>query len=180
MRVNLPLIGRTVSKTQGCYNCFHAEADPVKVLERWKTVDRPARDLQIAEAKQAAASAGNFDPGAVARFAKTGRNDQCPCGSGAKYKRCHLDKDKASESVMKRIEGIENATRIADNIEAAIGQGLYMICKNRGKPDKFDTYVNHRFLCDQWSAAQGASIAREGAAPDKLPEELKDIHGDGN
>jgi hypothetical protein len=40
--------------------------------------------------------------------------------------------------------------------------------------------VNHRFLCDKWSAAQGASVAREGAAPDKLPEELKDIHGDGN
>jgi len=179
MRVNLPLIGRTVSKTQGCYNCFHAEADPVKVMERWKTVDRPARDAQIAEAKQIAASS-NLDPSAVVRVAKTHRNAPCPCGSGQKYKRCHLDGDRAAEVVMRRIEGVENATRITDNIEAAIGQGLYMICKNRGKPDKFDTYVNHRFLCDKWSAAQGASVAREGAAPDKLPEELKDIHGDGN
>ncbi|MCF8460464.1 MAG: SEC-C domain-containing protein [Flavobacteriales bacterium] len=26
------------------------------------------------------------------RFPKTGRNDPCPCGSGKKYKHCHLRK----------------------------------------------------------------------------------------
>ena len=25
-----------------------------------------------------------------------GRNDPCPCGSGKKYKNCHLDKDQAA------------------------------------------------------------------------------------
>jgi hypothetical protein len=25
-----------------------------------------------------------------------GRNDPCPCGSGKKYKQCHLDKDEAA------------------------------------------------------------------------------------
>ena len=25
--------------------------------------------------------------------ARVGRNDPCPCGSGKKYKRCHLEKD---------------------------------------------------------------------------------------
>ena len=25
----------------------------------------------------------------AARFATTGRNDPCPCGSGKKYKKCH-------------------------------------------------------------------------------------------
>jgi uncharacterized protein YecA (UPF0149 family) len=25
------------------------------------------------------------------RFADVGRNDPCPCGSGAKYKKCHGD-----------------------------------------------------------------------------------------
>jgi hypothetical protein len=27
---------------------------------------------------------------------KIGRNDPCPCGSGRKYKKCHLDEDEAS------------------------------------------------------------------------------------
>ena len=29
----------------------------------------------------------------VAKKAKVGRNDPCPCGSGKKYKNCCLDKD---------------------------------------------------------------------------------------
>ena len=35
------------------------------------------------------AAAGNADE-ARARLASTGRNDSCPCGSGKKYKKCHL------------------------------------------------------------------------------------------
>lgn len=31
------------------------------------------------------------------RLKQTGRNDACPCGSGRKYKRCHLREDEASE-----------------------------------------------------------------------------------
>jgi tetratricopeptide (TPR) repeat protein len=31
-------------------------------------------------------------------MAMPGRNDPCPCGSGKKYKRCCLDKDKAEQS----------------------------------------------------------------------------------
>jgi preprotein translocase subunit SecA len=27
------------------------------------------------------------------RLSSTGRNDPCPCGSGKKYKKCHLQKD---------------------------------------------------------------------------------------
>src|SRR4051794_15763362 len=34
-----------------------------------------------------------------ARGMKIGRNDPCPCGSGRKYKRCHLDRDRAQERV---------------------------------------------------------------------------------
>jgi len=32
-------------------------------------------------------------------MAKIGRNDQCPCGSGKKYKRCCLPKNQANQSV---------------------------------------------------------------------------------
>lgn len=29
---------------------------------------------------------------------KTGRNDECPCGSGKKYKKCHLEADEKAKS----------------------------------------------------------------------------------
>jgi hypothetical protein len=32
------------------------------------------------------------------RFKTTGRNDDCPCGSGKKYKKCHLREDEESLS----------------------------------------------------------------------------------
>jgi hypothetical protein len=32
------------------------------------------------------------------RLRDTGRNDDCPCGSGKKYKKCHLREDEAKES----------------------------------------------------------------------------------
>jgi len=36
---------------------------------------------------------------ARARLADTGRNDSCPCGSGKKYKKCHLAGDEAAVAV---------------------------------------------------------------------------------
>src|SRR5262245_18207660 len=33
---------------------------------------------------------------ARARLAATGRNDACPCGSGKKYKKCHLPADQSA------------------------------------------------------------------------------------
>jgi hypothetical protein len=32
------------------------------------------------------------------RIKNTGRNDTCPCGSGKKYKKCHLPEDEKSNS----------------------------------------------------------------------------------
>ena len=32
------------------------------------------------------------------RLSGTGRNDPCPCGSGKKYKKCHLQKDEESHN----------------------------------------------------------------------------------
>jgi ABC-type Zn2+ transport system substrate-binding protein/surface adhesin len=29
---------------------------------------------------------------------KTGRNDECPCGSKKKYKKCHMEADQAAQS----------------------------------------------------------------------------------
>jgi SEC-C motif len=32
------------------------------------------------------------------RLKATGRNDRCPCGSGKKYKKCHLAEDEAART----------------------------------------------------------------------------------
>jgi hypothetical protein len=36
---------------------------------------------------------------------KIGRNDLCPCGSGKKYKKCHLDEDEAGARAGQRPAG---------------------------------------------------------------------------
>ena len=45
------------------------------------------------DAKTAGASEGHGIEAARARLAAAGRNDACPCGSGKKYKKCHLIAD---------------------------------------------------------------------------------------
>jgi hypothetical protein len=42
------------------------------------------------------------------RLHATGRNDACPCGSGKKYKKCHLEKDEAAFSAAQK------AARVTD------------------------------------------------------------------
>jgi tetratricopeptide (TPR) repeat protein len=44
-------------------------------------------------------SADDKAPEARARLAGTGRNEPCPCGSGKKYKKCHLAADEAAVAV---------------------------------------------------------------------------------
>lgn len=118
------------------------------------------------------------DMAAVRRLSSTEVNDLCPCGSQKKYKRCHQDADKASDQVMRKIEGIENGVKILDGAEQAIAEGKQGLCKLPGSGTS--DYKSDKYLCDQWSAASGASVARAGQKPDMLPEELKDRHGDGN
>lgn len=45
---------------------------------------------------------------------KIGRNDPCPCGSGKKYKKCHLNKTIPS---FQRIEPTPELTRLRDEVE---------------------------------------------------------------
>lgn len=65
-------------------------------------------------------------------MAKIGRNEACPCGSGSKYKRCCLQKDKAEESVdspmqqlrlslMAEIEKIQRAAKQGEEIVRELG-----------------------------------------------------------
>ena len=45
------------------------------------------------------------------RLKNTGRNDACPCGSGKKYKKCHLPQDEAKkhEEYLKQEEELKKA-----------------------------------------------------------------------
>jgi hypothetical protein len=66
------------------------------------------------------------DPGAVEDSAqdeaalpagmRAGRNDPCPCGSGKKYKKCHLDADRqrASDAAPRRAHGVDEHALFMD------------------------------------------------------------------
>lgn len=52
---------------------------------------------------------------------KLGRNDPCHCGSGKKYKQCHLEKDEAKEREA-RAKAADKAAGEPAPAEAASGQ----------------------------------------------------------
>ena len=58
---------------------------------------------------------------ARARLASTGRNDPCPCGSGKKYKKCHLAED----------EGATVAPTVAPDPEALLAAGWRLFEQRR-------------------------------------------------
>ncbi|HUO57359.1 MAG TPA: SEC-C metal-binding domain-containing protein [bacterium] len=43
---------------------------------------------------------------------KTGRNDECLCGSGKKYKKCHLEADEKAQSVALAKTNAEAAAKV--------------------------------------------------------------------
>ena len=58
-----------------------------------------------------------------ARFKTTGRNDDCPCGSGKKYKKCHLREDE--EAVSKALGPVmEKSPRAAGAMLSALDMAL--------------------------------------------------------
>lgn len=50
---------------------------------------------------------------------KIGRNDPCPCGSGRKYKKCCLDKDKANK-VVRITTGAEHTQAAVSEVAATV------------------------------------------------------------
>jgi hypothetical protein len=51
------------------------------------------------------------------RLTATGRNDQCPCGSGKKYKKCHLAEDELARTAALKALADEAAARAAAKAE---------------------------------------------------------------
>lgn len=63
-----------------------------------------------------------------ARLTSTGRNDSCPCGSGKKYKKCHLAEDEKQRTAAltaleeaAKAKAEEKAAEEAAEVEAADG-----------------------------------------------------------
>lgn len=143
---------RLFARSKGCWNCRHA-GDPATVgLVFWKTHARP-RDEKILVAKHKEA------------LAAIPAQDKRPA---TKAKRSHL------------LRVIDRNVSMLDASERAIGAGELIRCTCVTCKDPGD-FKSHRFLCDQWSGATGASLAAGGGATaDMLPEEMKDVFGDGN
>ena len=53
------------------------------------SLDPPETHRELAVAGAATAAAGAVRPGYTPAGVRIGRNDQCYCGSGKKYKKCH-------------------------------------------------------------------------------------------
>jgi len=67
--------------------------------------------------------------------------------------------------------------RAVANIDIAMAQHALTKCTGPGvdaNDNPVGDLVKREYLCRFWSAAQGASVAREGQAADPLPMELED------
>ena len=72
---------------------------------------------------------------AIERIKSTGRNDPCPCGSGKKYKKCHLSSDAEAEQTAGRLAAEEVAAEAeAATDEEDTGETRAPRARNRGQP----------------------------------------------
>lgn len=73
---------------------------------------------------------------------------------------------------------VVNIRKMVNLFDHAVAMREVFRCTNdraaNAKGESVGDLVAHNFLCGQWSAAQGASIARAGQKADDLPEELGD------
>jgi hypothetical protein len=138
---------------------------------------RAHRTIEIA-ADPTSAFAGLSGPGARPG-AKQARNALCACGSGRKYKICCLHLHEAA-ALGDRAAARETAR--LDAFEGILVAGKVGLCKKGTRPKSLGgpegDFVEGSFLCDRWDGRTGSSVATEGHALDKLPDELKDKLGD--
>jgi len=70
---------------------------------------------------------------------------------------------------------VVNIRRMVDNLDHMVASRSVGICTGNGRTadgNPVGDFVAHSFLCDRWSGVQGASLTREGARIDDLPEEV--------
>ena len=71
------------------------------------------------------------------RLKSTGRNDQCLCGSGKKYKKCHLNEDQRMEheEFKKREEELKAAEMEQSELEEESSEASDFPTRKKGKID---------------------------------------------
>jgi len=69
---------------------------------------------------------------------------------------------------------VRSIREMVPKIDMSMQAGGWCCCRIGQSPtgESVGDFVASTYLCDRWTARQGASVAREGAAADKLPEEL--------
>jgi hypothetical protein len=82
---------------------------------------------------------------AAERLRKAGRNDDCPCGSGKKYKKCHLraDEEAASKTLA---EGNAAKAKVAEAEAAAHEADPESHAKSPGERPKAQTVAGMAYV----------------------------------
>lgn len=97
------------------------------------------------------------------RLSSTGRNESCPCGSGKKYKKCHLAADEAERSAALAAMKAEAEARAAEKAEEADDDDVSPKGKGtrKGKTDRNARVKNAK----GGKRAAGSKGADAGAKP---------------
>jgi hypothetical protein len=95
---------------------------------------------------------------------KPGRNDPCHCGSGQKYKRCHLDQDRRTEQVARQLD---------DSVDLT----AYVLAMARKESSHLAAYTAPaQELTEQLRSGLGDGLKGKAAA-DVLAAHLSEVEG---
>jgi hypothetical protein len=93
------------------------------------------------------------------RLKTTGRNDPCPCGSGKKYKKCHLAEDEAAKHAELTKAAEERDAVVAADEKAAEKDGE----TSSGKPGKVPLEQHQKSTKSSQIRDTHTNIPRRGA-----------------
>ena len=151
--------GRTIERGRGCWNCtaFENGAESRMKYQVFRNAEVARLTIQAAPAL---ARIGDVT-------AKTNAAVEV-----ARLMGIGLDLDTALLRVLGKggFRKVEDARFAAFDRRVAAGQ--IGMCRKGHAPGDF---VEAKYLCDHWNGAQGHSVATQGHALDKIPEELREI-----
>jgi hypothetical protein len=115
-------------------------------------------------------------------MATAGRNDPCPCGSGKKYKKCHMEQDEARGRELRNLAGIdewlgfhtrrlhEHLAPHADAVPAIVSAAEHFFAGAERPPHPFDDAVfREHALFDVIVGPEGETMAALHPFDDALP-----------
>lgn len=161
---------RTVERGRGCWNCKFFENEDLSRQHYQETVQEEKAAMALANIP--AVTRLGADDGSIqevarkaADFIRQGHNmedatNMALAAVGGK-----------NPSVRRAVEEARRADARFTLFNIASSRGEIGICMKGGSESDF---VHHAYLCGKWTGREGHSLATEGHATDKLPEELVD------